>query len=174
VPPHPFQLISPVNHQAELLRKITEVHTTEIKSGLKDESGEAKKFPGRVRLDLEGYKSPAPLDGKGANVTSHLVRSGSANTRIGENIDRLAYVLVLPPVAQHLCRSRMAHCCALDVVTHLRRDSRKHELLVACAKLDEREVGVLHWKRECASNVNNGVCTASWLLRSNTPIPRIA
>jgi hypothetical protein len=55
--------------QQEEVKKTAEVHTTEIKLGLKDASGQSKKFPGTVRLDFEGFKTPAIADAKAATVT---------------------------------------------------------------------------------------------------------
>ena len=64
----------------------TEVHTTEIKLELKDESGESKKFPGTVRLDFEGFKSPAAPNAKAATVTFAFSKE-----QISEHEDRREY-----------------------------------------------------------------------------------
>lgn len=63
-----------------------EVHTTEIKLALKDASGGFKKFPGIVRLDFEGFKLPTVLDNKSATVTFAFSKE-----QISEHEDRWEY-----------------------------------------------------------------------------------
>lgn len=64
----------------------TEVHTTEIKLELRDESGEPQKFPGTVRLDFEGFKSPAASNVKAATITFAFSKE-----QISEHEDRREY-----------------------------------------------------------------------------------
>lgn len=65
----PFPKASQWIIQPNEVKPMSDIHNIDIKLGLKDESGNLQKFPGNIRLEFEGFKSPPSIDKRSAVIS---------------------------------------------------------------------------------------------------------